>query len=698
MTSGEIDPDARGAIWRLRLGSLILALMVALSLPMSRWFQETESAMAALQAEGDLLSEALSQMASRSPQAWSLQRNLLEEMLSRTTDRQPGRGARLVSDQGQLIAATGPWQPSTRLEVDLEVLDSGAPVARLGLQSPLAPVLRSVGQMALAGLLLGLLVYMLFSRLALASIMRALERQLQARLAAERAGAARAAFLATMSHEIRTPMNGVIGMTSLLDATPLDATQRHYVDVIRNSGDALLGVINEILEFSKVESGRTELEPVPFEPESLAEDVVVLLGPMAGDKGLAIACQARPEVPAWAMADASRVRQVLINLVGNAVKFTARGEVVVTVDAPRPGLLSYEVRDTGVGIPAEQQDLIFDAFRQGDSSTTRRYGGTGLGLAISRRLALAMGGDVSVSSTPGEGSVFTLTLAAPAVPAPAAQATSLEPAALAGVRLLVVDDHAVNLEVLQGMCGAWGMEVTAVASAQEALDRADGGQAFDLAVLDFNMPEMDGVMLARALRQRQPALPMVLLSSSMAQPEPGLFAASLSKPARRSVLEDALRRIWQHARTPSAADADPQPQSPKPESAARADLLRGTRLLVAEDNPVNVLVVQHMLASMGLRADHAANGIEAVNAVQLVPYDLVLMDLLMPEMDGLEATRRIRALSLPRQPHIVALSANALPEDQEQCRQVGMDGFLAKPVKAGDLRACLESWAASRAS
>ena len=686
MTSGDIDPDARSALWRLRLGSLILSLLVALSLPVTRWFQETASVKAALEAEGDLLSDALSQMATRSPLAWTLQRNLLEEMLSRTTDRQPGRAARLSTTQGQVIAQKGTWEDFAHLTVSMDVLDSGAPVARLVLQSPLKPVLQELARMALLGLVLGLLVHMLFSRLALASIMRTLERLHQARLAAERAGAARSAFLATMSHEIRTPMNGVIGMTSLLSATSLDTAQRHYVDVIRSSGDALLGVINEILEFSKVESGRTELEPVHFQPEALAEDVVVLLGPMAADKGLAIACQTQPGVPAWVVADASRVRQVLINLVGNAVKFTASGEVVVTLAAPSPGLLSFAVRDTGIGIPAEQQDAIFDAFRQGDSSTTRRFGGTGLGLAISRRLAQAMGGDVTVSSEPGQGSVFSLTVQAPVSDAPPAEAPLPDPSVLVGLRILVVDNHPVNLEILQAMCEGWGMRVSAFGNPVEALDSVDAGAVYDLAVLDFNMPLMDGVQLARALRARHPAWPLVLLSSSMARSEPGLFVASLSKPTRRSVLLDTLRR---------ACRADSVSAVPAGSASAQSleEQLRGVRILVAEDNPVNAMVLQHMLDTLGLSADQAGNGLEAVQAVQQVPYDLVLMDMLMPELDGLQATLRIRELPLPRQPHIAALTANAMPEDRARCLEAGMDGFLTKPLKTEDLQDYLATWA-----
>ena len=688
MTAGDIDPDARSALWRLRLSSLILSLLVALSLPVTRWFQETASVSAALAAEGDLLSEALSQMATRSPMAWTLQRNLLEEMLARTTDRQPGRAARLSTPQGQVIAQKGSWDVFGHLTVTMDVLDSGAPVASLVLQSPLKPVLRGLGLMTLAGLALGLLVHMLFSRLALASIMRTLERLHQARLAAERAGAARSAFLATMSHEIRTPMNGVIGMTSLLGATSLDTAQRHYVDVIRSSGDALLGVINEILEFSKVESGRTELEPVHFQPEALAEDVVVLLGPMAADKGLAIACQTQPGVPAWVVADASRVRQVLINLVGNAVKFTASGEVVVTLAAPGPGLLSFEVRDTGIGIPTEQQDAIFDAFRQGDSSTTRRFGGTGLGLAISRRLAQAMGGDITVSSEPGRGSVFSLTVQAPASDAPPSEAPLPDPSVLIGLRILVVDNHPVNLEILQAMCEGWGMRVSAFGNPVEALDSVDAGAVFDVAVLDFNMPPMDGVQLARALRERHPALPLVLLSSSMAGPEPGLFVASLSKPTRRSVLLDTLRRACRAGAGVTAAAAPTQPLSLE-------DQLRGVRILVAEDNPVNAMVLQHMLDTLGLSADQVGNGLEAVQAVQQVPYDLVLMDMLMPELDGLQATQRIRALPLPRQPHIAALTANAMPEDRARCLEAGMDGFLTKPLKTEDLESYLAAWASA---
>jgi CheY-like chemotaxis protein len=302
-----------------------------------------------------------------------------------------------------------------------------------------------------------------------------------------------------------------------------------------------------------------------------------------------------------------------------------------------------------------------------------------------------MGGDITVVSQPGQGSTFTLTVLASATQAPPTGAALPDPSALVGLRVLIVDNQPVNLEILQALCEGWGMEVTAFGSPRQALACVEGGAPFDLAALDFNMPEMDGVALARALRGLRPGLPMLLLSSSMATPEPGLFVASLSKPTRRSVLLDTFRRAL-GARGAVAvqvpAVALPESRVAALEEHAEPDLLpelsqqlRGLRLLVAEDNPVNAMVLQHMLDTMGLSADHVGNGLEAVQAVQQVPYDLVLMDMLMPEMDGLEATRRIRALPLPQQPHIAALTANALSEDRARCLEAGMDGFLSKPLK-----------------
>lgn len=708
MTAGDIDPDALRAIRRLRLGALVIVCVMVVALPLSRWFQATSNVRAALVAEGDLLSESLSQIVTRNPESWRVQRAIIESSLKRTASRESDRVVALTGLDGVEVARVGGDPGVGALTVTQPVFDSGVPVAQLSLSSPLAPVWVSSAWMAALALTLGLMVLLLINRLALTSLRRTLERLLQARLAAERASTARSAFLATMSHEIRTPMNGVIGMTSLLAATRLDAAQRHYVDVIRTSGDALLGVINEILEFSKVESGHVTLDPVVFDPQELAEDVLVLLGPMAAAKDLDIASRSGPGVPSWVFADASRVRQVLINIVGNAVKFTDEGEVVVTVTSPGPGRLAYEVRDTGIGMTAQQQASIFDAFKQADSSTTRRFGGTGLGLAISRRLAQAMGGEVTVLSEPGRGSVFTLTLEAPLAEAPPRADPLPDESALRGRRALLVDNHPVNLEIVQTLVRSVGMSDESFAEPELALKRVAEGAVFDVALLDFNMPVMDGRALAQALRHHQPKLPMILLSSSMGQAQEhpaGLFSAVLSKPARRAVILDALRTALAPVVSGAVDDVPARPPGegsgvllrPPTGEPAQASTLgdlppicAAWRVLVVDDNPVNTMVAQAMLQSLGLASEVAGDGLMALQlAQQEAPYDLVLMDMLMPEVDGLEATRRLRSMALPRRPWIVALTANAMQEDRVACEAAGMDDFLSKPLKTEELRACL---------
>jgi signal transduction histidine kinase/HPt (histidine-containing phosphotransfer) domain-containing protein len=531
---------------------------------------------------------------------------------------------------------------------------------------------------------------------------------LAARLSAEAAARAKADFLAHMSHEIRTPMNGIISMASLVLETPLNNEQRGYVETIYTSSESLLTIINDILDFSKIESGKLELEAVPFQLRSCIEETLDLLAPKAAEKGIEIASDIEDEIPAEFLGDVTRLKQVLTNLLSNGVKFTPQGEVIVLVKAlaapgqhagpSEPWHLHFSVRDTGIGIPVDRLARLFKSFSQADASTARKYGGTGLGLAISKSLVEKMGGKMWVESIPQKGSTFHFTVplrAAEKSKTPATSGASL----FSGVRVLVVGGRLYVRDLLLTQLQKWGMQPTTVDTGTEALEFLRSGKIFEIALIEVALGDADGMELAGRMKATPAGtlLPLVLLTPVGRQKEERataseLFAGCLTKPLKPAPMADLFSRLL------SGRKAAPAP----PPAAAAVPLAERLpmRMLVCDDNILNQKVALRLLQQMGYRAEVAGNGYEALSAIDREHYDLVFMDVMMPEMGGLEATQIIRQrqrqadryLTYASPMIIIAMTASAMAGDRDKCLNAGMDDYIPKPVRPKELREMVERW------